>query len=79
VSGNISCFLEPPGASRVAVQRTSAKLYDARSAAAHGKPHNDLAPAAQTYALARRLVMRILETGKVPNASDLEEMLLAGR
>ncbi|MGB4928127.1 MAG: hypothetical protein WBP25_16755 [Giesbergeria sp.] len=79
VSGNISCFLEPPGANRVAVQRASAKLYDARSAAAHGKPHNDLAPAAQTYALARRVVMKILETGKVPNASNLEEMLLAGR
>jgi hypothetical protein len=79
VSGNISCFLEPPGASRVTVQRASAKLYDARSAAAHGKPHDALAPAAQTYGLACRVITKILETGKVPNASDLEEMLLAGR
>lgn len=79
VSGNISCFLEPPGASRVAVQRASAKLYDARSKAAHGAPNDDLEPAAQTYALARRVITKILETGKVPKASDLEEMLLAGR
>lgn len=79
VSGNISCFLEPPGPSRVDVQRASAKLYDARSAAAHGKPHSDLAPAVRSYALARRVLMQILENKQVPKAEALEEALLAGR
>jgi len=79
VSGNISCFLEPPGSGRVDVQRAAAKLYDARSAAAHGKPHDALQPAQHTFALARRVLLRILEAGEVPRAAELEEALLAGR
>lgn len=39
VSAFIASYLEPSGKGRADLQRVVAKLYDQRSAAAHGKPH----------------------------------------
>lgn len=79
VSVNIACFLEAPGPNRVKMQRVGGKLYDARSAAAHGSPHSELAPAASSYALARRVLMKVIESKQVPTAKALQEAMLGGR
>jgi len=41
VSSLIAAYLEPPGKSRHTLQKKIAKLYDMRSAAAHGKPKHE--------------------------------------
>ncbi len=39
ISAFIASYMEPLGKGRADLQRAVAKLYDQRSAAAHGKPH----------------------------------------
>jgi hypothetical protein len=79
VSTNIACYLEPPGEARASLQRSCAKLYDTRSAAAHGRPELAHQPLFDTYALLKRIIMRIIESDHVPNPSELEEALFHGR
>jgi hypothetical protein len=76
---NLASFLEPPGPSRAGLQKECAKLYDARSAAAHGKPDVALEPLTETYLLIKRVLMKIIETNHVPTGLEIEEAVLHGR
>jgi hypothetical protein len=79
VSANIAAFLEAPGESRASLQRHSAKLYDSRSAAVHGRPELADKPLLETYALLKRVLIRIIENNHVPTVSELESALFCGR
>lgn len=71
----IAAYLEPAGLSRMSFQKDIAKLYDGRSAAAHGredKAHDSLR---DTFDLVRRIVVRIIETNEVPTRAALEARL----
>lgn len=75
VSANIAAFLEPRGEPRQLLQKQVAKLYDARSMAAHGAdaiPENALR---DTYNLARRIIIKIIEDDHVPKRDDLDRLL----
>jgi len=59
----------------MSLQKDIAKLYDGRSAAAHGredKAHDSLG---DTFELVRRIVVRIIETNEVPTRAALEARL----
>jgi len=75
VSSLIAAFLEPYGNSRGLAQKEIAKLYDKRSAAAHGKPRHDEEDLLGTFNLLRRVLMTIIDNKKVPSREDLEDLL----
>jgi hypothetical protein len=75
VSALIAAYLEPPGKARLDLQREVAKLYDKRSAAAHGKPKHTAADLLATFQLLRRVLLSMIDAGTVPTKSDLEERL----
>ncbi len=75
VSSNVSAFLEDPGLPRLKLQKKVAKLYDARSGAAHGSKdtkHEDLL---ETYVLAKRVITKIIDANHVPSKNELEQRL----
>jgi hypothetical protein len=75
VSALIASYLEPPGQSRHALQRAVAKLYDKRSAAAHGKPRHETDDLLETFNLLARVLRKILDDQAVPSKQDLERTL----
>jgi hypothetical protein len=75
VSTLIAAFLEPPGTSRHILQKEIARLYDKRSAAAHGKPRHDAGDLLATFNLLRRILFKIIDAGKVPTKETLEATL----
>jgi len=75
VSSLIAAYLEAPGVERAKCQREVAKLYDKRSAAAHGKPKHKAEDLLGTFNLLRRVLMQIIDRKKVPSKNDLEGML----
>jgi hypothetical protein len=75
VSALIAAFLEPPGESRLAVQKHVAALYDKRSAAAHGLPRHDRNDVLDTLNLLRRVALMIIDNKKVPTKRELEAKL----
>lgn len=75
ISSNIAAFLEPPGKTRAETQQRTAKLYDARSAAAHGRREDAEAPLIETYALMRRALLKIIANRHVPTKSELDAIL----
>ncbi|MBK7848095.1 MAG: hypothetical protein IPJ73_13430 [Zoogloea sp.] len=75
VSALIAAFLEPPGIERAKLQKEIAKLYDKRSAAAHGKPKHEPEDLLSSFNLLRRVLIAIITSGKVPSKNDLEGML----
>jgi hypothetical protein len=75
VSSLIAAFLEPPGDGRAALQKDIAKLYDKRSAAAHGKPKHEQEDILNSFNLLRRVLIAIIENQKVPSKDDLEGFL----
>lgn len=77
VTANIASFLEPPGDERLALQRSLMKLYDERSAAAHGTKTKSADAWQRTYEVGRRALLKILEVGQVPTAKDLERALFS--
>lgn len=72
VSTSIAAFLESPGAERLQVQKDVAKLYNKRSAAAHGKPKHDETDLLASFTLLRRILLKIIEEGVVPTKESLE-------
>jgi hypothetical protein len=75
MSSVIASYLEMAGLARMSLQKDIAKLYDGRSAAAHGredKAHDSLG---DTFELVRRIVVRIIETNEVPTRAALEARL----
>lgn len=75
VSALIASFLEKPGPSRRELQKKVAKLYDKRSAAAHGRPKHDQQHLLETFNLLRNVLFKIIESGYVPNNEQLDIML----
>lgn len=75
ISANIATFLELPGEARAALQRKAAKLYDARSAAVHGHPEEAEEPLIETYALLKRVLLKIISEKHVPTIHEIESAL----
>jgi hypothetical protein len=79
VSAYIATFLEPPGSNRLALQSDVAKLYDARSAAAHGRSENAERPLTESYALLKRVLLRLIENDHVPTIDEINAELFGAR
>jgi len=75
ISSAIASFLEPAGIPRMNAQKAIAKLYDSRSATAHGREDKKSDSLQSTYAIARRAVVRMIEDGRVPTHIELEAKL----
>ena len=75
VSALIAAFLEPPGDERLALQRRIAKLYDKRSAAAHGKPTHDDEHLLESINLLGTVLRKMIDQGNVPSKEALERAL----
>lgn len=75
ISAGLAAFLEPPGLTRLSLQKEIAKLYDSRSDAAHGRFEEAHEPLKKTYTLARRAVTKIIEDAHVPTRSELDAKL----
>ncbi len=75
VSVNIATYLETQGPRRSTLQKRTAKLYDARSAVAHGTSRCEDSAFKDTYDLVGRVLMRILSENHVPTLDELEQML----
>lgn len=75
ISSNISAFLEEPGLSRLKLQKKVAKLYDARSKAAHGRKNIKQEDLLETFVLAKRLITKIIDANHVPSIKELEQRL----
>lgn len=75
ISTSIASFLEPAGIPRMNAQKSIAKLYDSRSAAAHGREDKKTDSLQDTYAIARRAVIKMLEENRVPTHTELEAKL----
>ncbi len=72
VSVNIAAFLEPPGRERYKCFKHVKSLYNHRPRAAHGDSNSELTPYAETFAIARRVLLRMIETRHVPRKKELE-------
>ena len=77
VAANIAAYLEPPGTARLALHQRVMKLYDARSAVAHGTKLKAADAWSDTYALANRIIRKMLARGHVPSQDDLQNELFA--
>lgn len=75
LSALIASYLEPFGASRAALQKEVASLYDARSKAAHGGSRHDPKIVLKTYDLLRRILIKMIDNGHVPSRTELETNL----
>ncbi|WP_157499000.1 HEPN domain-containing protein [Lysobacter sp. Root604] len=75
VSSNIATFLTPRGPERLQKQKEVQRLYDGRSAAAHGPAKQSPDDLLQTFQLLRAAIVRMIEDKAVPTKNDLEEML----
>ena len=75
ISNAIACFLEPAGITRMNLQKAISKLYDSRSAAAHGREDKKRDSLQETYTIARRAVVRMIEDNRVPTHVELEAKL----
>jgi len=75
VCANIAAYLEAPGEERYNLFKYLAKLYDARSAAAHGSEIKRRDAYMDSVTIASQLVIRIIDLGKVPTKEELEREL----
>lgn len=78
IAARIACYLEPAGTTRLELYNRVRKLYDARSAAAHGSPKRKPELAlVETYNLLRRIVIQIIERNHLPTQPELETAMFA--
>lgn len=75
VSALIAAYLEPPGEARLTLQREVAKLYDKRSAAAHGKPSHENEHLIASFNLLGRVLRQMIDRGEVPKKEELDRAL----
>jgi hypothetical protein len=78
VSSLIASFLEPSGAQRRALHREVAKLYDARSVAAHERSWIDRETLLESMTLLRKIVIKVISESHVPSKDELEGFLFGG-
>lgn len=75
VSALVAAYLEPAGEARLQLQKKVAKLYDKRSAAAHGKPSHAQEDLLDTFNLLARILRQMIDQGRVPSKDDLDRLL----
>lgn len=75
VSALVASFLEEPGEVRRSLQKAIARLYDKRSAAAHGKPKHQSEDLVATFELLRRVLIKMIHSQAVPSKDELEARL----
>jgi hypothetical protein len=75
VSANIAAYLEPNGQARRSLVRSTLRLYDERSAAAHGSPIKSSSAYNDSIGLLRRTLIKMIEQGHVPKPDELEKLL----
>lgn len=75
VSAQLAAFLEPRGIGRLKKQKEIVKLYNLRSAAAHGSPKHGGDDLVTTLELLRIAIIRMIERKVVPDKDMLEELL----
>lgn len=75
VSVMIAAYLKPPGPERTAQHKRVLKLYDARSAAAHGSPKHSSDDLLASIELLRKVIIKMIEAKKVPAKEELEGLL----
>jgi len=75
ISSNVSAFLEDSGLSRLKLQKKVAKLYGARSDAAHGGKNTKNKDLLETFLLAKRVITKIIDVNHVPSKDELEQRL----
>lgn len=75
VSALIATYLESPGDERRRRHEEIAKLYDKRSAAAHGRPKHAAKDLLATFELLRSVLVKMVRAGKVPSRDELESLL----
>lgn len=75
VSALIAAYLEPPGETRRKRATNVGKLYDKRSAAAHGKPKHEPIDVVESFILLSEVVTKMLAEGHVPSKTELEQRL----
>lgn len=75
ISSLIASYVEPSGQSRLARQKAVARLYDSRSAAAHGRGDTEVEPLWETYYLAREIVLKMIDERHAPSTTELEERM----
>jgi hypothetical protein len=75
VSANIAAYLEPNGPARRSLVRSILKLYDERSAAAHGSQVKVGSAYMDSIGLLRRTLIKMIEQRRVPTPDDLEKLL----
>jgi hypothetical protein len=74
-SAQLAAFLEERGEERMRKQQEIVKLYNLRSAAAHGFPKHQSADVLHTFELLRMAIVRMTERRQVPTKGDLERYL----
>ncbi|MBU1361905.1 MAG: hypothetical protein KKC79_19925 [Gammaproteobacteria bacterium] len=72
VSALVASYLEPLGPARAALQKEVARLYDKRSAAAHGKPRHEKADVLASFELLRKVLIKMIREKAVPTKEALE-------
>lgn len=77
ISAQIAAFLTPRGLSRLEKQKEVLRLYDKRSAAAHGNPKHGPEELLKTFELLRSAIIRMIENKAIPTKATLEELLFA--
>lgn len=75
VSAAIASYLEPSGSQRLELHKKVIKLYDVRSKAAHGHSIDEAGPFIETYALMKRILIKIIEENHIPTREKLEVMM----
>lgn len=75
VSSLIASFLQPPGAERLNLYKKILKLYDARSRVVHSTVSASDDAYAETYHLMRRVLIKMIEEGVVPDRTEMEQYL----
>lgn len=76
MAANIAAYLEPPGKERYNCFKQIRALYDHRSKAAHGDSNASSTDAyADTFAIARRALLKMVETRHIPGKQELEASL----
>ncbi|MGO1162318.1 hypothetical protein ACTOV4_10215 [Brucella sp. C7-11G] len=75
VSALIASYIYPTGQERHTSQKRIAKLYDKRSAAAHGKPSHSNEDLLATFEILRGVLIKFIQEGRVPTKEELEERM----
>lgn len=75
VCSNLASYLAERGNKRLELFKELSKLYNDRSTAAHTSKDIDHSPLLSSYVHLRNALLKMVETGIVPNQEDFEELM----